>query len=157
MCEFLLIECEDQRKSDTFSVIHLFVEGTTGSYIINSIGVLDGSSHGFEENLLYVHGLSLHRFAGKAGYISRLYYCVHKKSSIAQWGKVSLSHRCSEGYHWVWCFNSAQNPSSEIGRFGDSLPTLDHPQEALRKYFSTEVKKSRNLWIHLVNWINVSR
>lgn len=56
MCEFLLIECEDQWKSDTFSVINLFVEGTIGSYIINSIDVLDGSSHGYEENLLYVMG-----------------------------------------------------------------------------------------------------
>lgn len=36
MREFLLIACEEQRKSDAFSVINLRVEGTDDSYIVNS-------------------------------------------------------------------------------------------------------------------------
>lgn len=36
MCEFLLIECEEQWNSDAFSVINLFVEGIYRSYILNS-------------------------------------------------------------------------------------------------------------------------
>lgn len=53
MPEVLRIECEEQRKSDAFSVINLRAEGTDGFYIVNSHFRSSGWQFTYKETLFY--------------------------------------------------------------------------------------------------------